>query len=72
MKPKLIRTMLKWWRGHGTRILGVTQGSVAVVASIDGLLPPSTLKYVLAITGLLTYWRGQVNAKTDAPPPAGG
>lgn len=68
----LLRTPRRWWTGHGTRILGLTQGSIAIIAGIDGIIPDSWLKYVLAGSGLLTYWRGQVNSKTEAPPPAGG
>lgn len=50
-------------KSHGTRILGVVQGTVAAVAAVDGIIPPQHLKYYLAAFAVLTYWRGQFNSK---------
>lgn len=55
----------KLWT-HGTRLLGIAQGTVAIIASMDGLIPPSHLKYYLGASAVLTYWRGQTNANTIA------
>lgn len=47
---------------HGTRVLGVAQGTVALIAGMDGIIPPTHLKYYLAVSAILTFWRGQGNA----------
>ena len=47
---------------HGTRMLGIAQGTVAVIAGMNGIIPPEQLKYYLGISAVLTYWRGQANA----------
>jgi len=47
---------------HGTRVLGVAQGTVALLASMDGIIPPNQVKYYLAASAVLTFWRGQGNA----------
>lgn len=67
---KLFTTALSVWRSHGTRILGIAQGSIAAIAGISDLIPAGHLKYWLAASALLTFWRGQVNSTN--PPPAGG
>lgn len=57
---------------HGTRILGIAQGSVALLCGMTGLIPDSHMKYWLAASALLTFWRGQTNATAIAntlPPP---
>lgn len=55
-----------WIGERATRILGIAQGTVAVLAAMDGIIPASQLKYYLAASALLTYWRGQSTAKTYA------
>lgn len=50
------------WKNHGTKALGLAQGSVAAVAAVPGIIPDHTLKYYLAASGLLTFWRGFVNS----------
>ena len=52
------------FQSHGTRILGIVQGSVALLCGMTGLIPDSHMKYWLAASALLTFWRGQVNANT--------
>jgi hypothetical protein len=47
---------------HGTRMLGIAQGTVAVIAGMNGIIPPEQLKYYLGLSAVLTYWRGQANA----------
>jgi len=51
---------------HGTRVLGVAQGTIALLAGMDGIIPANHLKYYLAASAVLTFWRGQANADTIA------
>lgn len=51
---------------HGTRVLGVAQGTIALLAGMDGIIPANHLKYYLAASAILTFWRGQANADTIA------
>lgn len=68
------------WTDDGTKILGVlhTIKDIAIgLMAIDGLIPPSAIKYVAAfgvVIGVLTVRRGVVNTqKINTPaPPAGG
>jgi hypothetical protein len=48
---------------HGTRMLGIAQGTVAVIAGMNGVIPADQLKYYLGVSAVLTYWRGQANAE---------
>lgn len=49
-------------RNYGTRLLGVLQGTVAVLCGMTGLIPDAHMKYWLAASAVLTYWRGQTNS----------
>jgi hypothetical protein len=42
---------------HGTRILGLAQGTIVVLLG-TGIIPDTWAKYCVAATALLTYWRG--------------
>jgi hypothetical protein len=55
-----------WIGGRATRLLGIAQGTVALLASMNGLIPENQLKYYLAASALLTFWRGQATSKTYA------
>ena len=60
-----------WWKSHGTRLLGIAQGTVATISAVSGLIPAGHLKYWLGASALLTFWRGQTNSKsTSLPDPA--
>lgn len=50
------------WRNHGTKILGFAQGTIAAIAGVSGLIPESHLKYYLATSAILTFWRGFFNS----------
>lgn len=50
------------WKDHGTKIIGLAQGTIAAVAGITGIIPESHLKYWLAASAVLTVWRGFVNS----------
>lgn len=55
-----------WWTNHGTKILGFAQGTIAALAGITGIIPESHLKYWLAASALLTFWRGFINSNLGA------
>lgn len=63
-------TALKWlwqaWISNGTRILGIAIGIDAALATIEGLIPPGTLKYHLAFIAVATFLRGQMNSNAIA------
>ena len=44
---------------HGTRILGLAQGTVALLCGMSGIIPDAHMKYWLAASAVLTFWRGQ-------------
>jgi hypothetical protein len=56
---------MKWlynlWVNHGTKIIGFLQGTIAAVASYD-IIPPKHLKYYLASSAVVTFWRGFFNS----------
>lgn len=52
------------WKSNGTKAIGFAQGSVAAVAGVTGIIPESHLKYWLAGSALLTFWRGFVNSSS--------
>lgn len=55
----------KLWTRHGTKILGGVQGTIAAVAGISGIIPDKSLKYWLAASAVLTFWRGFDNSKSS-------
>lgn len=62
---------IRWWQRHGTKILGFAQGTIAAVAGVSDVIPAGHLKYYLAASALLTFWRGFENSQppTTQPPP---
>jgi len=54
--------ILQFWKGHGTKILGFTSGSLSVVAGVSEVIPDAHLKYYMATIGLMTFWRGFTNS----------
>lgn len=54
--------IIKVWNGHGTKIIGFAQGSVAALCGVTGVIPDRHLKYWLAASALLTFYRGFVNS----------
>jgi hypothetical protein len=70
---------------NGTKVLGLAQGTVALIAGMGDVIPPTDVKYWLAASAVLTFWRGFSNSsiiattqttvtkqevKTDADTPA--
>ena len=53
---------VSWWVNHGTKIIGFAQGTIAALAGITGIIPESHLKYWLAASAVLTFWRGFINS----------
>lgn len=56
----------EWIGDRATRILGIAQGTLAIVAAQDGLLTQKQVAAVLLITAILTFWRGQSVSSTVA------
>jgi putative intracellular protease/amidase len=52
---------MKFWRLHGTKLIGFAQGTVAALCGVAGIIPDAHLKYWLAASALLTFWRGFFN-----------
>lgn len=60
---KLIR---RWWRLHGTKIIGYVTVALAFLATADqelvgDLLGPNFPRWALLVSGLLTALRGHTN-----------
>jgi hypothetical protein len=51
---------------NGTKFLGVAQGTVALIAGMSDIIPASDVKYWLAASAVLTFWRGFSNSSTIA------
>lgn len=54
--------LIKLWKDHGTKLLGLAQVTIASIVSVSGVIPEHHLKYWLLTSGLLTAWRGFVNS----------
>jgi hypothetical protein len=61
---------INWWAGHGTKILGFLQGTIAAIAGVSGIIPESHLKYYMGAIALLTFWRGFINSQLQNTPQA--
>ncbi len=57
---------LSWWQNHGTKIIGCAQGTIAAVCGVAGIIPDGHLKYYLASSAVLTFWRGFLNSNAGA------
>lgn len=49
-------------QNHGTKLLGLAQGTVALISATTGVVPQEHLKYWMLASAVLTYWRGQFNS----------
>ena len=49
---------------NGTKVLGIAQGTVALLAGMNGVIPAEDVKYWLAASAVLTFWRGFSNSST--------
>lgn len=50
------------WVSHGTKVIGLAQGTIAAVAGVSDIIPAPQLKYWLAGSAVLTFWRGWLNS----------
>lgn len=50
------------WKNHGTKAIGFAQGTIAAIAGVSDIIPPHHLKYYLASSAVLTFWRGWFNS----------
>lgn len=57
----MISSIIGFWIGHGTKVLGFATGTLSAVAGVGGIIPDSHLKYYMAVISVLTFWRGFVN-----------
>jgi hypothetical protein len=57
-----MENLQKFWVGHGTKLIGFAQGTIAAVAGVTGIIPADHLKYYLAASAILTFWRGFFNS----------
>lgn len=58
---------IAFFKFHGTKVLGFAQGTVAAVSGVSDVIPPPHLKYWLATSAVLTFWRGFVNNSNGNP-----
>ena len=61
-----MNVFLKYLQDNGTKILGIAQGTVALLCGMADVIPESQMKYWLAASAVLTYWRGNVNTAAIA------
>ena len=64
--------LLAYWHNHGTKIISVVSGSVAVLALADpGLLTswfgPRGPALLALASSMLGFWRGFVNSANQGP-----
>ena len=54
------------WVNHGTKAIGFAQVTLASIVGVTGVIADNHLKYWLAISGVLTAWRGFFNSNQGA------
>ena len=57
-----MKSIYAFFSSHGTKVLGFVQGTVAAVSGVTGIIPDHQLKYWLAASALLVFYRGFVNS----------
>ncbi len=63
-----MKILLRWWRGHGTKILGAFGTAIPGLIAIEGLIPTGDVKYWLAtdlLIGVFTFGRGFTNTRNQ-------
>lgn len=61
-----MKFILKFWKGHGTKVLGFSTMIVAGFPQIDGLVTAGHVKYWAAanvVLGAITIQRGVTNTR---------
>lgn len=54
--------LVEFWKAHGTKLIGFTQGTIAAIAGVTGIIPDAHMKYYMAAIAVLTFWRGFFNS----------
>ena len=62
-----MKNIYQFWVGHGTKLIGFVQGTIATLAGITDLIPQHHLKYWMAAIAVLTFWRGYFNSSQNQP-----
>jgi hypothetical protein len=62
-----VKLIIAFLKSHGTKVLGFAQGTIATLCGVAGIIPDAHLKYWLAASALLTFWRGFVNTAIETP-----
>jgi hypothetical protein len=60
-----VKQLIAFWRQHGTKLIGFAQGTVAALCGVTGIIPDAHLKYWLAASAVLTFWRGFFNGAAN-------
>lgn len=58
--------ILTYLQTNGTKMLGLAQGTIATLCGMGGLIPDYQMKYWLAASAVLTFWRGSANTQAIA------
>lgn len=59
--------LLAQWRDNGTKYIGFAQGTIAALCGVAGIIPDAHLRYWLAASAVLVFWRGFFNTKQGTP-----
>jgi hypothetical protein len=62
---------MKLWKRHGTKVLGYITSTIPAVLLIEGLIPPTQVKYyllALVLLGGATVKRGHTNTNSQQEP----
>lgn len=59
-------SVIALWKDHGTKAIAFVQGTVAALCGVAGIIPDDHLKYWLAVSAVLTFWRGFFNSQQIA------
>jgi hypothetical protein len=74
---KALPAIYEFWKGHGTKLIGLAQGTIAAVEGVTEIMPDAQLKYWLGASAVLTFWssfsstaRRQTSDSGSGLPPA--
>lgn len=59
-------SIITYLQTNGTKVIGVAQGTIATLSGVAGIIPEGQLKYWLAASAVLTFWRGFGNTQAIA------
>lgn len=61
-----MNALIVYIQNNGTKVLGLAQGTIAALSGVGGIIPESQLKYWIAASAVLTFWRGFGNTQAIA------